>query len=126
MRGASSRCLTGPMTSGYVGVSSDASGLSYRRGGGLQAVPEIHFMTATELVRLVRSKELSAREILETHLVQIERVNPKVNAIVTLTAEEAMNRARIADDASARRGEIGPLHGLPVAHKDLAQTKGIR
>jgi amidase len=83
-------------------------------------------MTATELVRRVRSKELSAREILETHLVQIERVNPKVNAIVTLTAEKAMNRARIADDASARRGEIGPLHGLPVAHKDLAQTKGIR
>ncbi len=92
----------------------------------MQAVPEIYFMTATELVRRVRSKELSAREILETHLVQIERVNPKVNAIVTLTAEEAMNRACIADDASARRGEIGPLHGLPVAHKDLAQTKGIR
>src|SRR3712207_1757642 len=90
------------------------------------SVSEICFLTATELARRIGARELSAREILETHLVQIERVNPKVNAIVTLTAEEAMNRARIADEASARRGEIGPLHGLPVAHKDLAQTKGIR
>src|SRR5215211_6460974 len=65
---------------------------------------EICFLTATELVRLVRVKELSALEVMEAHLAQIERVNPEVNAIVTLTAEQAMDRARATDDALARRG----------------------
>jgi amidase len=83
-------------------------------------------MTATELARRVRSKELSAREVLEAHLFQMERVNPKVNAIVTLTAEAAMDQARAADDALWRGEELGPLHGLPVAHKDLYPTKGVR
>src|SRR5215217_5862262 len=88
---------------------------------------EICFLTATELVRLVRVKELSALEVMETHLAQIGRVNPEVNAIVTLTAEQAMDRARATDDAIARRDEeVGPLAGLPVAHKDLFPTEGVR
>ena len=66
---------------------------------------EICFLTATELVRLVRAKELSALEVMEAHLAQIERVNPEVNAIVTLTAERAMDRARATDDAIARGEE---------------------
>ncbi len=88
--------------------------------------PEICFLTATELVRLVRAKELSALEVMEAHLAQIERVNPKVNAIVTLTAEQARDRARAADDALARGEEVGLLCGLPVAHKDLVPTEGVR
>ncbi len=87
---------------------------------------EICFQTATELVRLVRAKELSALEVMEAHLAQIERVNPEVNAIVTLTAEEAMDRARATDDALSRGGEVGLLAGLPVAHKDLFPTNGVR
>src|SRR5215204_115917 len=87
---------------------------------------EICFLTATELVRLVRAKELSAREVMEAHLSQIERVNPEVNAIVTITAEQAMDRARAADDALARGEEVGLLCGLPVAHKDLFPTEGVR
>jgi amidase len=63
---------------------------------------------------------------MESHLAQIERVNPKVNAVVTLVAESALERAREADDALARGRKIGPLHGLPVAHKDLVPTRGIR
>jgi amidase len=55
----------------------------------------------------------------QAHLVQIERVNPKVNAIVTLTAERALADARRKDDALARGEATGPLFGLPVAHKDL-------
>jgi amidase len=88
--------------------------------------PEICLLTATELVRRLRRKDLSAREVLEAHLHQIERVNPKVNAIVTLVAEQAREQARRVDESAARGEFLGPLHGLPIAHKDLVETKGIR
>ena len=87
---------------------------------------ELCFKTAVELGGLVRSGELSARELLEAHLEQIQRVNPRVNAIVTLTDELAREQAAAADEAQARGAELGPLHGLPVAHKDLVSTAGIR
>ena len=87
---------------------------------------EICFLTATELSRLVRARELSAGEVLEAHLAQIDRLNPKVNAIVTLAADRARDQARAADRALAAGNEVGPLHGLPIAHKDLVWTRGIR
>ena len=87
---------------------------------------ELCFLTATELARRIRVKDLSAREVMAAHLAQIERVNPKVNAIVTLLPEQAMEQAARADDALARGEQIGPLHGLPIAHKDMFPTKGIR
>ena len=85
---------------------------------------EICFLRATELARGIRARELSVREVMEAHLAQIERINKEVNAIVTLTAEEAIDRARAADEA--RGEEVGPLCGLPVAHKDLSPTRGVR
>src|SRR3984957_15554661 len=87
---------------------------------------DVCFLSATEMAELIRNKKLSARETLEAHLKQIERVNPKVNAIVTLVAEQAMENARKADEMQARGATLGPLHGLPVAHKDLVETAGIR
>src|SRR5262249_23524508 len=63
---------------------------------------------------------------MSAHLAQIERFNPKVNAIVTLVAEQAMAGAARADEAIMRREPVGVLHGLPVAHKDLVDTAGIR
>jgi amidase len=60
------------------------------------------------------------------HLAQIERFNPKLNALVTLIPEQAMEQAKKADEALAKNREVGPLHGLPVGHKDLFQTQGIR
>ena len=86
----------------------------------------ICFMTATEMAARIRSGDLSASEVMEAHLERIEEVNPRVNAIVTLLPEEAMEGARAADEARAKGLPLGPLHGLPVAHKDLALTKGIR
>lgn len=82
--------------------------------------------TAVEIARRIRQGEVSALEVLEHHLSVVETVNPKVNAIVTLTEDQAREDAKAAD-ASLARGEIaGPLHGLPVAHKDLINTKGVR
>jgi len=84
------------------------------------------FLTATELGQKIRSGEISAVETMEAHLAQIEKVNPQVNAIVTLVPELALEQARKADEKLAQGGKLGPLHGLPVAHKDLVPTKGIR
>ncbi|MBA8824590.1 amidase [Saccharopolyspora lacisalsi] len=82
--------------------------------------------TAVELTRLIRQRHLSAREVVEAHLARIERTNPHVNAIVTLVAERALDEARAADDRLAAGHPVGPLHGLPVAHKDTHDTAGIR
>ncbi len=87
---------------------------------------EICFLTATELARRIQAKDLSAKEVMEAHLAQIELVNPKVNAIVTFLPEQAMEEAIAADETLAQGREVGPLHGLPVAHKDLVPTRGIR
>jgi amidase len=87
---------------------------------------EICFMTANELVRRIRAKELSVKEVMEAHLAQVERVNPKVNAIVTrVPYEKIMSRVRAAEEAIVRGQEVGPLHGLPIAHKDLVPTRGL-
>jgi amidase len=88
--------------------------------------PEICFLTAKELAARIRARDISAEEVMEAHLSQIDKVNPAVNAIVTLLPEQAMEQARAADRILARGDEVGPLHGLPVAHKDLVPTKGIR
>ena len=88
---------------------------------------DLCFVTATELARLIRAREVSVTEVVRAHLAQIERVNPHVNAIVTLTAERALAEARAKDAELARRGgAYGPLFGVPIAHKDLLQTAGIR
>jgi amidase len=87
---------------------------------------ELCFLPATELARRMRTRELSAREVLAAHLDRIEAANPAVNAIVTLAAERAVDAASRADEALAGGAEPGPLHGLPIAHKDLAATAGVR
>src|SRR5438093_7557732 len=87
---------------------------------------DVCFSTATELAHRILTREISVTEVVQAHLAQIERVNPKVNAIVTLTAEQALADARAKDAAFARGETPGPLFGLPVAHKDLVPTRGIR
>jgi amidase len=88
---------------------------------------EICFMPAVDIVQAIRTKRLSAREVMQAHLKQIHRVNAKVNAIVTLVGEDQlMAQASATDDALAHGKWLGPLHGLPVAVKDLHETKGIR
>ncbi len=87
---------------------------------------DLCFLPATELERRLREKEISAREVVSAHLAQIERVNPTVNAIETLVNEQALAEADRVDSAIMRGEILGPLHGLPIAHKDLQPTRGIR
>ena len=87
---------------------------------------DICFLSAVEMAAQIRAGRLSARDLMAAHLARIEAVNPKVNAIVTLHAEQAMAAALAADEAQARGDALGPLHGLPVVHKDLIMTRGMR
>jgi amidase len=83
---------------------------------------EIVFMSARDQARLIRERKLSAREVMIAHLEQIERINPQVNAIVSLlNPEVAIERANEADRATPS----GPLHGLPIAFKDLEDAVGF-
>jgi amidase len=87
---------------------------------------EICFMRAVDLLAAIRAKKLSSREVMLAHLRQIDSVNEKVNAMVTVVPEEQlMAQAAAADEALANGKWLGPLHGLPVAVKDLHETKGI-
>ena len=88
---------------------------------------DICFMTATEMARRIRTGDLSCREVMQAHLNRIEQVNQKVNAIVTqIPPEHVLAAADAADDALARGENTGPLHGLPIAHKDLVPTRNLR
>ena len=88
---------------------------------------DICFMQASDLARMIREEKISVREVMATHLRQIERVNPAVRAFVTVVDEEQlMAQALAADEATATGKPLGSLHGLPVAVKDLTETKGIR
>src|ERR1700733_4591420 len=93
---------------------------------GLNHISDICTLSAAEMAKLIREGKLSAREAVEAHLAQIESINPKVNSIVTLVAEQALERALEADEVQAAGRPLGPLHGLPTAPKDLQLTKGIR
>lgn len=86
----------------------------------------ICFSSATDLARRIRERDLSCVEVMEAHLEQIEEINPQVNALVTTHPERSLELARRADARLANGEEVGPLHGLPVAHKDLFQTRGVR
>ena len=87
---------------------------------------DLVFQSATRQAAMIRNKEISAVELLQAHLQQIDKVNPVVNAIVTLDAEGALAKAKAADAKQAKGEALGALHGLPIAHKDLFLTKGIR
>ena len=90
------------------------------------ASEEICYLTARSMQEKLQNRELSAAEVMEAHLTQVERINATVNAIVTLDADRAMETAKSADRSLARGDSVGPLHGLPTAVKDLIMTKGIR
>ena len=92
----------------------------------LPSESEIVFAPARDLVRWIVERKLGAEELMSRFLRRIDEVNPTVNAIVSLDSDSAREGARAADAALARGEAPGPLHGLPIAVKDLTCTRGMR
>jgi Asp-tRNA(Asn)/Glu-tRNA(Gln) amidotransferase A subunit family amidase len=86
---------------------------------------ELVKLSATKLAAMIRARAVSPVEVVEAQLRRIERINPKLNAIVTL-APDAVERAREAEAAIMRGDEVGLLHGVPFTIKDTIETKGLR
>jgi Asp-tRNA(Asn)/Glu-tRNA(Gln) amidotransferase A subunit family amidase len=91
------------------------------------AADDLCWMPASEMVGLFKKRKLSPVEVMRAVLARIERLNPRLNAFVTLTADQALKDARAAERALGRKGaKLGPLHGVPFSTKDLVTTRGIR
>ncbi|MFL4475124.1 amidase [Paeniglutamicibacter sp. MACA_103] len=82
-------------------------------------------MSAREMTEAIKRRDLSAREALESHIEQIERINGPINAVVTTDFERARKLAAAADEATAQGAPTGLLHGLPMTHKDTFNTAGL-
>jgi aspartyl-tRNA(Asn)/glutamyl-tRNA(Gln) amidotransferase subunit A len=85
----------------------------------------IRYRDATALAVLIRTRQLSSREVVQAHLDRIDAVNPPINAVVTLMANEALKAADAADKAVADGAPLGPLHGVPFSIKDALDTAGV-
>jgi len=117
--GAASERVNGAPGPAAAAVGA-AAGAAARRSG------DLNFMTATELAGLLRSRAVSAREVMAAHLERISRVNPKLNAIVAkLDDDRCLALADEADKRSASGAPLPPLHGLPTAFKDLQSAVGF-
>ncbi|MEU2563786.1 amidase [Streptomyces longispororuber] len=87
---------------------------------------DLCFLGAGELARMVRERVVSVREVVGAFLGRVERVNPVVNALVTVDGEGVMGAAARADEQVVRGGDVGVLHGVPVGFKDTHLTRGMR
>jgi aspartyl-tRNA(Asn)/glutamyl-tRNA(Gln) amidotransferase subunit A len=86
---------------------------------------DLYFLDAVELARLIRAKEVSPVEVVQAHLDRIEAANPRVNAVTTLMADQALFAAKNAEDAVAHNESLGALHGVPCTIKDAFDTAGV-
>jgi aspartyl-tRNA(Asn)/glutamyl-tRNA(Gln) amidotransferase subunit A len=87
---------------------------------------DLHALSIEDAAKLIASKQLSPVELTETMLARIEKLNPQLNAYMTVTADSAIAEAKAAEAELAAGKHRGPLHGIPIAHKDLFDTKGVR
>jgi len=85
---------------------------------------EITHLTLCDLADAIRARKLSAVEVMEATLARVDRLQPVVNAFISLDGDAAMDAARAADDTLSKGGDLPPLHGVPMAHKDLLYRKG--
>ena len=86
---------------------------------------DLTFASATSLAGAIRRKEVSSREVMEAHLKQIERENPRLNAVVRVLDESARAAAAKADETVARGEATGPFHGVPMSIKDAWEVAGV-
>lgn len=87
---------------------------------------ELHYWTLGELGAALGRRELSSVEATEAALERIDHLDGRLHAYVTVTADRALARARQAEAEMGREGPRGPLHGIPIAVKDLCATRGVR
>ena len=87
---------------------------------------ELCYLSAGQLSRLIRSKEVSPVEVVEAHLARIEALEPTLNSFITLVPDQAMAAARQAEQEIQAGGYRGPLHGVPLGLKDLYYARGVR
>lgn len=92
----------------------------------MHALTDLTTASATDLLTALRRREVSSRELLEHYLDRVDRLNPALNAVVTIDADAAFVAATAADDATARGHDVGALHGLPITVKDAFETAGMR
>jgi aspartyl-tRNA(Asn)/glutamyl-tRNA(Gln) amidotransferase subunit A len=84
------------------------------------------YLTIREVGARLRRRELSPVELTQTILDRIDRLEPRLNAFITVMRDEALAQARAAEQALAAGTDLGPLHGIPVSLKDLYQTAGVK
>ena len=87
---------------------------------------DIPFLSASELSRLIESRDVSPVEATEAYLARIDQLDSQLNSYITVTAEDALAAAREAEQQIARGGYRGPMHGVPLGVKDQFFTKGVR
>ena len=87
-------------------------------------VTDLWRMSATELAEAIRTRQASSREVVEAHLRRIEAVNPSINAVVIVMAEQALEAANVADHAVAAGADLPPLHGVPFTIKENIDVAG--
>jgi len=93
---------------------------------GPAETPELWKLSIVDASALIRRKAVSPLELTQAFLARIEKINPLVNAFITVTAEQALQQARDAEKEIQRGQWRGPLHGIPIGLKDLIDTRGIR
>ena len=89
-------------------------------------MPDVTFLSAVCMAEQIRQKKLSPIELVEAHLLRIEKLNPKLNAFVQVDSEGARSQARAADDAVVCGRKLGPLHGIPISIKSSIEVMGMR
>jgi amidase len=112
-------------TVALAGAVAAATPFIGRADAATDAGTDITSQSASELAAAIRSKKLSSKAVVEAHLDRIAKVNPKLNAVVQLTADAARKEADEADAALARGDIKGALHGVPVTIKDTLETTGV-
>jgi aspartyl-tRNA(Asn)/glutamyl-tRNA(Gln) amidotransferase subunit A len=87
---------------------------------------DIAYTPAADLARMIRTKQISATEVVRAVLARAEVVQAACNCFITICADQALQAAAAADQALAKGAAVGPLHGVPFHVKDLVNTKGVR
>ena len=87
---------------------------------------ELNFLSAVAMAKKIRSKQLSPVELVEAHLSQIERLNPKLNAFVQVDADGVHRQAKAAETTVMQGEKLGPLHGVPLSIKSSIEVDGLR